>query len=327
MKAVINVFILALLTLAIGCGGKKLKNDPVIPAVIANYPTVEFRACGKIYHGLGICYLEEGQEFKSIDFRVQGYYQGTGRFYSRDCGLDLTFTYKNSELVTVKIPSSTPVKSCAFNVTLSPEFPKEFKSDLAVYSIKGVLLVRLQNGNEKWVGETRRVTGSWKSFLNLDTYIESGNAEVHIRGCDIKYDKVLPFNSGKLKIELSEAVKKASRADCVLEGVAFIKGLEDLTFTVLVVQYATQLPDDPKWKDFGFGPLAIPVVEFSKDKINITAGDNVTVISVDGEYALKQSESFAFDKNKPHLIRLITIKGRTVLGYWDVISQEIKWNQ
>lgn len=318
--------LLALLTAITGCGTAKLKEDPVIPAAVANYPTLEFSACGKTHHGLGVCYLNKGQPFDSVELRVQGYYQGTARVYSQACKLDYTFAYKDSELIRIKLPDSEPERNCAVNITLSPEYPKEWRSGIEVYSLIGVLAVRLQNGSESWTGETRRLTGRWKSNLALSLGPKHTSARVVIRGCGIAYDKTLASPEGNLYIPLENAVKREERGLCVAEGVALMSD-GDFTFSVLIAQYATELPSDPKWSGFGFGPLAIPVTEYSGGSIKLTGSDQVSVISMDSKYKVSSKASFSFDRTKSHVIRLITVKGRTVLGFWEPGDQEVQWIQ
>lgn len=326
MKLIVAGLLAALLTVVTGCGTMKLREDPVIPAAVAGYPTLEFSACGKTYHGLGVCYLNRGEAFDSVELRVQGYFQGTGRVVSQACKLDYTFTYKDSELIRIKLPNSEPEKNCAVNITLSPEYPKEWRSGIEVYSLIGVLAVRLQDGEETWSGETRRLTGNWKSNLHLSLGPAHSSARVVIRGCGIAYDKALKAEGGELYIPLEQAVKRQERGLCVAEGVALTNGV-DFTFSVLIAQYATELPNDPKWAGFGFGPLAIPVTELSGSKIKLTGAEQVSVVSMDRSYEVQSKASFKFDRNKPHIIRLITVKGRTVLGFWEPGDQEVRWVQ
>lgn len=320
------VCLLFFLTALTGCGTARLVEDPVIPAAVANYPTLEFRACGKTFHGQGICYLQKGQPFDSVELRIQGYFQGTGRVVSQACKLDYTFTYTDSELIRINLPNSEPEKNCAVNITLSPEYPKEWRSGIEVYSLIGVLGVRLQSGDETWVGETRRLTGNWKSNLSLSLGPNHTSARVVIRGCGIAYDRVLSAPGGNLYVPLEQAVKREERGSCVAEGVALTSG-GDFTFSVLVTQYATELPNDPKWKGYGFGPLAIPVTELSSGSIKLTGPEQVSVVSVDQTHKIASKGKFSFDRTEPHIIRLITVKGRTVLGLWEPGDQEVTWIQ
>lgn len=326
MKIAQTLILVAMLILTGGCGTIKLKEDPVIPAAVAGYPTLEFSACGKTHHGLAVCYLNKGEHFDSVELKVQGYYHGTGRVVSQACKLDYTFTYKDSELIRIKLPDSEPEKNCAVNITLSPEYPKEWRSGIEVYSLTGVLAVRLQDGSETWTGETRKLTGNWKSNLGISMGPAHTKARVVIRGCGINYDKTLLATGGQLYVPLEQAVKREERGLCVAEGVALASDV-DFTFSVLVAQYATELPADPKWSGYGFGPLAIPVVEFSGGSIKLTGSDQVSVISLDSKYKVDSKASFSFDRSKPHIIRLITVKGRTALGFWLPGDQEVSWNQ
>lgn len=313
------------LVLLTGCGTPQLKEDPVIPAIKANYPTLEFWACSKLWHGLGVCYIEPDQPHTSVNLRVQGYYKGTGRIYSQTCEIDKTFTYTENQLIPIEIPELEPGRNCLVNVILSPEYPKEWRSGIAIWSLKGMLAIRVRHGDEDWSGHVRRLTGRWKSQLDLQVGPHKA-ARVAIRGCGVKYDKKLGVDNGWLRIELSEAYRREV-GDCVAEGVALISGVRDTTFSVLTAQYATELPLDPDWRDFGFIPLAIPVWTLNGSTLKVTAQEAVSIISLNDKYEIDNEAKFSFDRKRTNILRLITVKGRTVLGVWYPGSQDWEWYQ
>lgn len=311
-------------TLLLGCAGKLLKEDPVIPAIKANYPTLEFGACGELFHGLGTCYLREGEAHNSVNLKIQGYYRGTGRVFSNNCAVDQTFTYTENELISVNLPQLEPGRSCLVSMVLSPEYPPEWRSGISVYSLKGLLAIRIQKGNERWGGFLRKLTGNFKSQVDIPVGPHK-EARVVIRGCGVKYDKVITLDKEIAHIQLSEAIV-SQIGDCVVEGVILTSDI-DRTFTGLIAQYATTLPLDPEWREYGFIPLAIPKVDVSDSSIKIEGPDSVSVISVNDKYKVTSKASFSFDRNKINIVRLITVKGRTVLGVWDPKAQSFKWGQ
>lgn len=319
--------ILAILALAlVGCGHNTLREDPVIPAVKANYPTLEFEACGSLWHGVGICYLEAGKNPTSVRFKVQGYYKGTIRIFSAACNLDKTLTYANNELFDVPIPELEPNRNCLITAVMSPEYPKEARQEVAVYSLKGLLAIRIQSGEEVWTGAARKLSGQWRSQIDLEIGAYS-QARLAIRGCGVAYDQNRPIEQGRLHFELSEAVLRVSRGECIADGVALIPRVVDHTLTVLVAQYATSLPGDPEWGDYGFSPLAIPVVSLDGSSLKVEATDYVSILSLNGEYEMDYKASFKFDRTKRNILRAITVKGRSVLGVWNPEKQEWTWMQ
>lgn len=319
-------FFVGLILNAIGCASAKLVDDPVIPAATAGYPTLEFQACGNTFHGQGTCYIREGSPFNSIDLKIQGYFSGTGRVVSQACNLDRTFTYKDSELIKIHLPNSEPTRPCVLNMTLSPEYPKEWRSGIEVYSLIGVLAVRLQDGLEEWTGHTRKLTGNWKSNLHLTLGPKIPDTQVVILGCGPEFNKYIKAPDGDLYIPLEEAALKKP-GQCVAEGVAMNGEMPDQTFSALISQYATQLPNDPKWKQYGFGPLPIPVIQFFGNDIVVTGSDQVSVVGVDDDLRITNKGRFKFDQRREHIVRLITVKGRSVVGVWIPRVKEFQWMQ
>ena len=317
---------LILFAVLVSCSHGDLREDPVIPAIKVNYPTLEFQACGETFHGLGICYLERGSAHNEVNLKIQGYYKGTIRVYSSACGLDMTFTYAENELMKIKLPKLEPGRSCLVTAVMSPEYPKKASKDVATYSFKGHLAIRIEKPEEIWYGETRKVTGNWRSQYDLMV----GNfpkALVAIRGCGKAYNKKMTLDQGYARIKLSEAAERLEMGDCVAEGVALVKNETDTTFSILLTQYATELPDDPQWKDYAFSPLAIPRVEFSGGEIKVVASPEVSIISLNGEYEINNKAEFKFDRTKPNILRILTVKGRSVLGLWSAGAQEFEWKQ
>ena len=324
-RILILLFVILSLPILTGCAGKLLKEDPVIPSVKANYPTLEFRACGELYHGVGTCYLSQGQNHDSVNLKIQGYYRGTGRVYSSNCQIEQTFTYGENELISVKLPQLEPGRSCLVSMVLSPEFPPEWRSGISVYSLKGLLAIRIQKGQERWGGFLRKLTGEFKSQVDIPIGDVYQSARVVARGCGIDYDKQVPLDKGFLHLQLHEVVSY-KLGDCILEG-AVLTTDSDRTFTGLVTQYATTLPADPEWQQYGFIPLAIPKITVSESTLEVIGQDQVSVVSLNSKYEINSKAKFKFDPSKINVVRLITVKGRTVLGVWDPKTQSFKWGQ
>ena len=276
-----------------------------------------------MYKRQGVCYLKKGEAFDSIALEIQGYFSGTGRIVSEACHLDKTFTYKDHELIRITLPNSEPERNCAVNITLSPEYPREWRSGIEVYSLIGALAVRKQSGDEVWESYTRKLTGNTSAFFHINIG-QNARARVVVRGCGIKYDKQLEAQNGHLFIPIAETVAKKETGTCIAEGLA-LAGKSEFTFTALVAQYATSLPNDPKWAGFAFGPLAEPAIEIDGDEIIVTGSDQVSVVSAGGEYRARSSGDFSYNPNQTQIIRAVTVKGRTAIGILEPGSEEVEW--
>jgi len=76
-----------------------------------------------------------------------------------------------------------------------------------------------------------------------------------------------------------------------------------------------------------FNQLSTPSVHVGKKKITVTASESVSIISLDNEYKIKQKAKFKFKHDQSHILRLLTVKGRSVLGLWDINNQRFRWIQ
>lgn len=319
MKRIVSIICLLVL---VSCAG--LRPDPVIPAIAVGYPTLEFKACEQTFHGLGICSVEKGNLYDDVSFQVQGYYKGTGRVFSQNCNLDQTFSYIDSEIIKIDLEGEA-VKDCLISVTLSPEYPKQNSGEIAVYSLQGHLEIKVKNQDEMWNGQTRKLTGNWKNKLNIKLGV-GDLVRVVIRGCGVRYDKEHKVKNGIVTIELSEAMLRKEKELCILEGVIFDPQYEDYLFTVMVAQYATELPNDPKWKDYRFIKLAIPSVKIGK-KLEVVATSEVSVVGLDDKNYIKNEKKFKFKKDRDHILRIVTVKGRSVIGVWKASEAKWTWEQ
>ena len=148
----------------------------------------------------------------------------------------------------------------------------------------------------------------------------SGSARVILNGCDKPYDKVhLIDPSGDIDVALSQAVNSASKKTCVLDGAVITDDFEDVLITVLVSIY-----------DDKYTPLGKPFVEFKENGSNVTlnvASDKVvSVTSLDGQYDLSYKTEFdKFNKDVFHLLRFLTVKGRSGIYFWTPGEQLWTW--
>jgi len=103
---------------------------------------------------------------------------------------------------------------------------------------------------------------------------------------------------------------------CMMEGFINSSAFVDVDFNVLVAKYNAE-----------FTQLPIPVVKINGDKIEIIADDAVSIVSLDNEYEIDYEAKFDFDRTKPHVIRLLTVKGRSVIGLIEAGGQQWEWLQ
>lgn len=282
----------------LGCGSGKLVPDQSIPSTDAHYATAEINACGRRFHGLGVCALEKNKDIADLEISVQGYYGGTVQWYSQGCGVDYSEEYAGNDVIRLKLAGKIN-KSCIISVTVSPKYTPEMTNDLAVYSFRGHLAVKLSPGGA-WLGETRKLSGNWQD--NLKIPVQGGTAaQVVFRGCNRTYKAELPILGYYVDVPLREAANIAEGAPCLLDGFALNK-LTDLTVNALL-QVNSSL----------YSPLSIPIIE-SGETLRVTAEAAVSVISLDNQFVLSSSAKFKnFNEQLPHVLRLLTVKGRSVL--------------
>jgi hypothetical protein len=292
-----------------------LKPDPVlVSAVDANYPTAEFQACGRIWHGLGTCAVEEGAPSSAVNMQLQGYFEGGIVVDSVGCGISQKQTYRDNELVRVEFPK--PISDdCILTFRISPELPSQDKNSQVVYPLKGHLLVKvLRKGDEVKLG-TLKVTGRWQRTEKLWIGGTNEMVDVYLNGCGKNLRLKQELVNGYALVKLHDAVDYKI-GTCVIDGVIVHPKYQDLRIDVLVAQY-----------DERFTPLAIPTVSYDKDRIIVQADPAVSVITLDRQAINNSDASFKFDRSQAHILRLITVKGRSVIGEFDPEKGQWKWMQ
>jgi len=287
----VRVFLFALLLA--GCAGK-LKPDSVPGALASHYPTAEMIACGTRFVGLGICPVSQGGVFS---IKVQGYYQGTIQIDSERCEIHQKVRYQNNGQVAVTIPVKT---SCLIDVVVSPEYPGDPKSGLKIESLKGRLYMKVLPEGALYFSKSSKV----KEGLNASFSFPSDEpVKLSFRGCGVAFDEEKEPVNGEITVMLRDILYMDMPMDCVLEGAAIGKKVTRLTWQVWTY-------------DQDFTPLAVPVTELKNKKLTVKAEGPVSVLSLDENYVINNQTSFQFDPSKPHVLRLITVGGRLLIGEW-----------
>lgn len=315
----ITLFALLITPFLISCQAPTLVPDGGLSAIDAGYPTAEFRACGRTWHGLGICSISKGDDLSKLGFEVQGYADGTIRADSVDCSISaLTRRYSANGSVD-KILKGPAERSCVVTFTVSPEYPAQRRGTVVVNGFRGHLRVKVVAANEDAELLTSKVSGLFTKFWRVDTG-DTAPVRVQLFGCDRTFDKVLtPAQDRSVMIPLHEAVGATPRT-CVLEGTLSSPGFQNITLSAIVSRYISS-----------FNPLSIPDVTFKNSgknaRIIISADPQVSALSVGSKYEFSSSAEFPWDKTAPTVIRALTVKGRSVIGIYSPNSGEISWKQ
>jgi hypothetical protein len=290
------------------CVGK-IRPDAGSPAAIdSSYPSAEFRACGRLWNGLGVCTLKEGESFDSVDFQIQGYFKGSIRVDGTACKVARTQSFVESELIPVSIPGRAQ-KDCVLSFVMSTQLPDQESNPIQVYPLKGHLLIKVVRKDDDWKGDVLKVTGRWQSKARFWVGAD-GDARVVLNGCGNDYDQIHKLDKGYANVSIEKAVKYKTGI-CTLDGAVIHPEIQDLRVSYLIAQY-----------DKDFLPLPIPAIKITGDRMLIQADPAVTALSLDGAYIVTNEVEFRFDPKAPvHILRAVTVKGRTVIG----ILKKGKW--
>ena len=91
------------------------------------------------------------------------------------------------------------------------------------------------------------------------------------------------------------------------------------TVPPLALRTFVKVPTVKPWQIFV--PLAIPNIVLTSDKLKVVGTDQVSIISLDGRYEIDKSAEFRFNPNQNHILRLLTVSGRLVIGkYYPVLG-------
>jgi len=257
--------------------------------------------------------MAKEEKGKTFSFQVQGYYEGRVRVESTACGMDKAIQYKDSALLTFSVKVT---RDCLFAITITPIYPPQPHQEIVVWPIIGFVAVKALDKGEAWAGTTRK-TSNWSATNNW--MVKSGDTQpvrVQLNGCG-NYDKQITPVNGVLTMNLKDAWTGWAQDICVLDGVAISPVFQNLFLNVLGTGY------NPR-----FYPLPLPKITYDdENRIWITADPAVSLISLDRQYEFSTHAAFWFDSTKPHILRLLTVKGRTVFGTYHPSGRKWTWAQ
>lgn len=291
------VFLLALS----GCGGK-LVEDPSISALEANYPTAEIYLNGKVAHGLAVGSV-------GSELQIQGYGTGEIKVDGQTCGVEFNKSYSLNERVSIPLPQVDPIsaKSCLLDVLVTPHYKEQDNAAIKVYPFKGI--VALKESKPSVSRFTRKLTGNMKSTLHINVG-GTGSVKYIFTGCGLKVTGDAPLSEGYLDLDTANLVNMKTGTSCVLEGIVISPEYEDMFVTVLISAYSPL-----------FTPLSEPSIAVKDKSLEIEGDSAVSIVSLDSEFKIGNTGKFDLNPNGNQVIRLITNKGRSVIG----TKQEGSW--
>lgn len=282
-----------------------LRPDPSPPAVDANFPTAEFWAQDRLFHGLGEVSLTRGQPLSAAALKVQGYYKGVIRVDSDGCKIAQSWNYVKHELKTVELHGVAET-SCLVDIIVMPTYPGEDGGGERVFEYKGQLFIKVLDDNKDWYGAHTAVKAGNDAGLAIPMGAEVGPNRVVFRGCDINFDRFYPVEKGVINVKLSELGKSVAQRRCVVEGFVQLGNGNVKRVSWHVWTYGIE-----------FAPLPLPSIEVDGDHIVVSSDPPVSAISMDDEYQPGPEAKFRFDDKITHVLRLLTTKGRsTVCQYF-----------
>jgi len=291
-----------LTTLLTGCSAT-LRPDPSPVAADSNYPTAEFYVQGKMFQGLGEVSITRGMPLSDIKLEVQGYYQGIIHVDSAICGVSTSWSYADSQRISIPLQGHAD-QSCLIDVVVSVVYPKRSLNEQLTYEFKGQLLIKVLDLGQAWVGYSTKL-GQGKD-AKIDVLVKTKNTtRVAFRGCNIGYDKEVQVVNDSIAVSFNEVAPATAEKRCSLEG--FVKPT-----------YPYSTPTRISWRvwryDEKFIPLALPYVTIGEyGHLEVTGEPVVSVVALDEVFKIGSSAEFYFTEDQPHTLRLLTIKGRSVV--------------
>lgn len=310
MKSVREIGIVAFMLLAgQGCA-HKVSLDPSPSAAEANYPTAEFRAQDQLFHGLGEVALKKGEDLSKVKLEVQGYFEGTIRIDSGFCHIKKTLTYAGTSLVEVAL--SGPAKeSCVIDIVVTTVYPRVYDENTLVYDLKGQLFVKVLTDEKPFHLGSSKVQAGLDTNLYVPVESQGGSVQAIFRGCGSKYDDMVPVNDGEAMIS-ARALAGPERFDrCIYEGfLDMLSGIKRVSWSVWTY-------------DRSFSPLPLPRLDFHGSILRVQADRAVAAIILDEDFELSHKALFRLDPDEEHVLRLLTVKGRSVVCQW--LTQRAEW--
>jgi len=310
MKLSLNLLMIFSLLLA-GCAGK-LVRDPVIPAIDANYMAVEFSSQGLYSHGLGITYALDGN---FPDIEIQGYNEGTIKVTSERCKVDATYNYTDNRRQRIEVENADG-RSCLFTSVVSPIYSLSQAGDIKVFSFKGHFYVKNLKPEDRdiWSGYTARPRAGRDYSLVVKTKFD--RPTVILRGCGLRYQKDYDAKGGKVTLKLHEIIPKWDKTKtCVVQGLLEERGQDELV-TILISSFSPDYPDLPRAE-----------LEVDEDEVEVRASENISIISVNDRFKVDQEHKFKFNPEGDNILRLLTVKGRSLLAVWNKEKKRWEWIQ
>ena len=291
------LLLLALNGIGSGCG--HLRPDPSPAAIDSNFPSAEGTCNGQRFLGLGFCVLRPGE---SANLTFQGYYQGTIRIDSDRCQITKSVDYENSAPIALTV---NPDDSCVIDFVVSPQYPHPGTN--GVSSLKGrVYVKRLADADQTYETFVDKIPVGADQMISIPSEVP---AKLVVSGCGAHVlDPARAPVASAIQFHLSEVT--LDRPDCLLEG-AIIAGNVVHRFGWQVWTYS---------KDFS--PLPEPTIDLEGKKLSVTGDPTVSIIALDEAFVINRKASFTLGDG-PHLLRLMTVKGRVLLGVWD--GKEFMW--
>lgn len=311
--------------LSVGCASVLQEDDRKLPSAIdANYPTAEVSVCGERFNGLGYCQLKKGQKWSDMNLKLQTYYEGSYRIYSDStCSLklDQTKEYKESEIINFRFEGVAD-KSCLIGFVVSPKFPEQGDQTFPFYSFEGYVWVSVIEPGDVEINKISKSPEKFSPTWSIPVDTNDSSVRVLFRGCaNTQYDKVHYKNSGRIMLQAEEVLGRPVQFQdrCILVGK--IKRSEgDIWLRWLIWGYSDK-----------FTPLSEPGINIQGDKIIVHPGKFVAVVALDQpdkDRQIKAPEEakpleFDFDRNKPAIMRLLTSKGRSLIGEYQTTTSFI----
>lgn len=310
MKSIYSGLTPILLFLSIflySCGGVVPDNGSVLPAIRAGVPTVEIDGCGGIDKGLKICTVGREVNLVNLNISVQGYWEGKIAYVTSGCPVELDESFLYSRHQKIKIPLAGVLDTdCLITVTLSPRYRGFESNGVIVWPIEGHIYLR--STSRLPVTQTNVTARDVGLLLEADA---PKRVVMQSSFCDINFDRVLDPERGLVEVRLSDLTKLDEQKICIINGA-------DVDDKKLILWYvAIHNP--------AYNFLPKPRITYSKTRITVEGSNDVTAIILNSEYKYGDKAKFKFKKDKENILRMVTAKGRTVLGVWSPEKGEWSW--
>jgi hypothetical protein len=283
--------------------------DPSPRASESGYPTAEFVAQGKLFHGLGEIAIREGEPLSSIGLEVQGYFEGTIRVSSSACHVRKVYNYLGFERPSFTFEGRA-YENCVLDITVSVVFPRPSFASPIVFEMKGKLLVKVVSDYRPYFIASSKIPERGQTSIFVPTDSRRGSVLAFLKGCSCEFIDTLPVVDGGVIINASSLDDRKDVGSCLYEG--YIKThsvFKRITWLILV--YARD-----------FLPLPLPSIQTFGGTVRVDADSAVSAIILDGDFQLASRAVFQIDPDEEHTLRLLTVKGRSIVCQWTPQTSE-----